>query len=657
MWNCVGDETEPAPIVPARSERLSVQSSRRRPLVDDVELPAHQTLSRKSPGDLSSTQVGRRPRAASSPASKKVPSPKRECTHGEPQDFEGGLAGEGRRSPSSRRCCAKTLEPTSGTPLHIAVWLADKERIDELLDAGAAVDELDERGTPLMLAVELLPRAREYEEILVHLLHHGADPRLRSAAGWSPVDEAVSQGDQRIVQLLFEEARRGVQQRWEARLSFLVRSLEALPDFDCSLRWEFESPVVPMLHKIAPSDVWRIKKRGTSLRLDSTLASWKRFRFNKRRDLTTLFRGAHCSFEDGSAKPSLCLLNHTKHTVVDITEGIDQDETSAIVEDLLAGDCVQWDMQVKNVEVAETMNWLGQSAPPVDLNGWVATKFDVRGSVGVFVRRKGKKSNSSTFEEYFGCPLPADVCLPELRQEFARETTHRVATDSGRSDSTEGGHLTTNFELGGWADYLRDVPHDIDEISTTSEVLSQWSEPELRGDTRLGKGTNGPHPRSLSVGSTVSAGLSPGGRRSARQGTDRIGRSTRTVSASVWLAANFAIPMQQFLPVLEALSVEHDAMRRLLDLLRSQSVQTAAERVHRAKCVSGDTGHVFPVKVSVPLNMAVRATVHCESFTLHGLTDEADFQIPNNYTWTARSEAQKTLSRTRKRALLAHLAL
>jgi hypothetical protein len=518
-------------------------------------------------------------------------------------------------------------------------------------DANAALPDL---STPLMLAVELLPRVREYEEILVHLLHHGADPRLRSAAGWSPVDEAVSQGDQRIVQLLFEEARRGVQQRWEARLSFLVRSLEALPDFDCSLRWEFESPVVPMLHKIAPSDVWRIKKRGTSLRLDSTLASWKRFRFNKRRDLTTLFRGAHCSFEDGSAKPSLCLLNHTKHTVVDITEGIDQDETSAIVEDLLAGDCVQWDMQVKNVEVAETMNWLGQSAPPVDLNGWVATKFDVRGSVGVCVRRKGKKSNSATFEEYFGCPLPADVCLPELRQEFTRET-HRVVTDSGTAAE---GSSTQNLELGGWADYLRDVPHDVDELSTTSEVLSQWSEPDLRGETRSGRGSSGPHPRSVSAGSTISAGpLSPERRSAARTGTDRIGRTTRTVSASVWLAGNFAISMQQFLPVLEAMYAENAAVRRLLEILRSQRVQTAAERMHRARGLSGDAGHVFPVKVSVPLNMAVRATVHCESFTLRGLTNEADFQVPSNYTWTARSEAQKTLSRTRKRALLAHLAL
>merc|ERR1711959_334151 len=67
-------------------------------------------------------------------------------------------------------------------------------------------------------------------------------------------------------------------------------------------------------------------------------------------------------------------------------------------------------------------------------------------------------------------------------------------------------------------------------------------------------------------------------RGSKKEVGDKIGKTTQRVSASVWLANDFPIPLQQFLPVLEALSTEHEAMRRLKELLSSQGFQNAAER-------------------------------------------------------------------------------
>merc|ERR1712003_283993 len=99
---------------------------------------------------------------------------------------------------------------------------------------------------------------------------------------------------------------------------------------------------------------------------------------------------------------------------------------------------------------------------------------------------------------------------------------------------------------------------------------------------------------------------------------DKLGKSTRNVSASVWLATDFVVSLQQFLPVLEALSAEHEAMHRLRELLSSKSMLEAAERARKGSVSTGGTGggHVFPAKVSVPLNLAVRALAHFELFEL-----------------------------------------
>mmetsp|Transcript_22827 Transcript_22827/g.53350 ORF Transcript_22827/g.53350 Transcript_22827/m.53350 type:complete len:669 (+) Transcript_22827:383-2389(+) len=598
------------------------------------------------------------------------------------QELASGTSTSSRSPPkpltstsSPPKANQEVQEPTT---LHMAVWLADTKRIAELLEAQADVNQVDNRGaTPLMLAAELLPRAKEYEAVLQKLLDNGADPLLRSSTGWSPIDEAVSRGETEIVQRLFEAAQRSQRQRWEVRLQAIVKSLQSLPDFDCTLRWEFESPVVPLLNKFAPSDVWRLRKRGMCLRLDSTLASWKRFRFNKRRELTTLFQA---NGEGGS--PRLYQLNHSKQTVVDITEGLDDREQNAIVADLVAGDCVQWDMQVNSLEVADATTWLGQIAAPVDIHGWTASRFDVKGTVGVVMRKKGNRRAYSTFEEYFGQPLPSNACLPELRQEFSKQPVEmeKVLKVAAHSDGWEE-NLVEYFNK-----QVEDMTEDFnDEISTTSEVLKGWPDPVCHraGDDETQPFAPGNGSWSLSrdrsrTSSLPSVGSAQGNRKRSvgsnpqnqkkpapQPASDKIGRTTQSVSASVWLATDFAIPMQQFFSVLEALSAEHEAIRRMKELISSQSVKDAADRAQKATSKASGNGaagsavHVFPVKVSVPVNLALRAIVHCEAFETKqpGALSQDLFEVPGNYHLVPRCEAQKTLSRSKKRMLLANLAM
>jgi hypothetical protein len=608
--------------------------------------------------------------------------------------------------------------PIGSRQLHMAVWLADAPRVKELLEADANVNAVDDRGaTPLMLAVELLPRAREYEDVLHKLLEFEADPRARSAVGWSPLEEAASRGDERLVKTLFECTQHNLKLRWQDRLNAVVRSLQVLPDFECRIRWEFESPVLPLFNKIAPSDVLRLRKQGVSLRLDSTLASWKRFRLAKRRELTTLFSGEMGDAEQPTgtsssssagvkrAAPSLHQLNHTKKVVTDVTEGLDTEEAGAVVNDMVAGEAVQWDMKVDNLEVSEATTWLGQLAPPVEVNGWQATRFDVKGSLGVTVRKKGSRRNNATFEDYFGCPLPADACLPEFRQEFGgAQSPCKFAREN--SENSRGSNWSEYTEGSGWhaqkqIDYI--FPTDIDEVSTCSEVIDRWPDSsalpfndttsKMDGsgrrvdcDGRPGRpgGDMGPSPNAMrkriqgdisetssncsGTSATSSTGLLSGrkgsffSRSSKKEVGDKVGKTSHRVSASVWVANSFPIPLQQFLPILETLSTEHEAMRRLKELLDSQGLKDAFERARTAAEASegsGSTGHIFPVKVTVPLNLAVRGTVHFEAFEIRspGTFSKDIFQVPAGYTHELRKQASKTLNRSRKRMLLAQMSM
>eukprot|EP00435_Cladocopium_sp_Y103_P019407 s2980_g4.t1 len=185
-------------------------------------------------------------------------------------------------SEASDEICDEREQLQSGAvepELHAAVWLGDVETVQAMLERRADVNAEDVHGvSPLMLAVELMPRSQEYSHMVACLLSQGAQPRRRSSAGWSPLDEAVSRADVQLVRTLFDAAQKDLRRRWDVRLSSIAKSLQLLPDFECRIRWEFESPVIPWLSKIAPSDVILVRKRGSCLRLDSTLASWKRFR-------------------------------------------------------------------------------------------------------------------------------------------------------------------------------------------------------------------------------------------------------------------------------------------------------------------------------------------------------------------------------------------
>ena len=64
------------------------------------------------------------------------------------------------------------------------------------------------------------------------------------------------------------------------QLRLRLARLESLPDFQCTMTWSFDS-WIPLLGRMLPSDTYSIFKRGSSLRLDTTLLGMTGLRWER----------------------------------------------------------------------------------------------------------------------------------------------------------------------------------------------------------------------------------------------------------------------------------------------------------------------------------------------------------------------------------------
>ncbi|KAM6408093.1 ankyrin repeat domain-containing protein 13D isoform 1-T1 [Rhynochetos jubatus] len=176
--------------------------------------------------------------------------------------------------------------PADTFPLHRLVWHNRHQALDSALRSGTHDVELtDPRGrTPLELAVSLghLESARV-------LLRHNANVGRENAHGWTVLQEAVSTGDPEMVQLVLQYRDYQRATRRLAGIPELLSKLRRASDFYVEMKWEFTS-WVPLVSKVCPSDVYRVWKRGESLRVDTTLLGFEHMTWQRGRR-SYIFKG------------------------------------------------------------------------------------------------------------------------------------------------------------------------------------------------------------------------------------------------------------------------------------------------------------------------------------------------------------------------------
>ncbi|XP_069047464.1 ankyrin repeat domain-containing protein 13D [Lepisosteus oculatus] len=171
-------------------------------------------------------------------------------------------------------------------PLHYFVWYNQYIELDRELQKNKHDKEaVDPRGrTPLQLAVSL-----GHLESTRVLLRHKADPTQHTAQGWTVLQEAVSTGDPELVQLVlqYRDNKRATERL--AGIPELLSKLRKARDFYVEMKWEFTS-WVPLVSKVCPSDVYRVWKSGSSLRVDTTLLGFEHMTWLKGRR-SYIFKG------------------------------------------------------------------------------------------------------------------------------------------------------------------------------------------------------------------------------------------------------------------------------------------------------------------------------------------------------------------------------
>lgn len=253
--------------------------------------------------------------------------------------------------------------------LHKAVFSNDIRKLSALIRS-KDVSERDKHGnTPLHLAV-MLGR----KECVQLLLAHGAPVKVKNNKGWSPLAEAVSYGDRQTISSLVRKLKQQARDQMEERRPNLVKALNQIGDFYMELKWDFQS-WVPLVSRILPSDICKIYKKGSSIRLDTTLVDFNDMRW-ERGDIGFLFNG------DGKPSESLVVLDNRSK----LYQKVRYEETEMEIEDevdiLMSSDIMAAQMSTKSISFARAQSgWIFREDKKEMVGSFQAEFYTINGMV------------------------------------------------------------------------------------------------------------------------------------------------------------------------------------------------------------------------------------------------------------------------------------
>lgn len=107
--------------------------------------------------------------------------------------------------------------------------------------------------------------------------------------GWSVAQEAVSAGDPDILTSIISFRDLMRQKNRSIQVPELLEKLKNSPDFYVEMKWEFSS-WIPLMTRVCPSDTYKVYKRGSFVRIDTTLIGFDNTSW-QRGNRTYLFKG------------------------------------------------------------------------------------------------------------------------------------------------------------------------------------------------------------------------------------------------------------------------------------------------------------------------------------------------------------------------------
>ena len=455
----------------------------------------------------------------------------------------------------------------------------------------AVIDRRDVPGreTPLHLAVRM--RDPVSAEILMSA---GADWSLQNENGWSALQEAVCTREEAIAMIIARHYQPLAWAKWCRRLPRITASASRIRDFYMEITFHFESSVIPFISRIAPSDTYRIWKRGSNLRADMTLAGFDGFRI-QRSDQTFLFLGEGYASEDGKVllpPGSLIVLSHKEKEVTNALEGAGTQPTEAEVAHEVAH-MSQTNMYRPGIDVTQAdlvpqSNWRRQERTET-VGSWKAKVYDM---MHVMVSVKSRRvPGAMTDEELFAVDEDRtangaendgfeDVLTAEERKQLdsalrmgnseAAEDEENDVDDHGSGGEANGAPLKEKKGWFGWNKKGAKPGHDGGGAEETTAKVKKGSKlaPEEK-EKEKGKSQRS---------STLSDNNSKEDAGDGKKGKDKGGAKKKKNESEykkglrpvLWLTPDFPLKTEELLPLLDILANKVKAVRRLRELLTTK---------------------------------------------------------------------------------------
>ncbi|XVE84776.1 hypothetical protein DITRI_Ditri17bG0039700 [Diplodiscus trichospermus] len=536
--------------------------------------------------------------------------------------------------------------PRLGNPAEIrteAAALAEEEKADGI---SAVIDRRDvpNRDSPLHLAVKLSD-----ETAVEMLMAAGVNWCLRNEQGWTAVEEAICNRDEAIAMIIFRHYKTRVWEKWRRRLPRFLGTMGRMRDFYMEITFHFESSVIPFISRIAPSDTYKIWKRGANLRADFTLAGFDGFRI-QRADKSILVLGD--GSEDGKAPPgSLCMISH-KGKEVRMANALDGGGSQATEEKvrqevvaMSRKDISRPGIDVTQAVLSPQLTWRRQEKAEM-VGAWKAKVYDMHNVVFSIKSRTVPGATTASSEN----ESESEELDKILTEDERRQLELALKSDSSEMSNENGddivGHHHSCYES-------REI--SIEESNgyknrETKQKKKGWFSGQRRQSKHDAQRKTVPPRNSLCVDEKVSEDSSISTSMSSESGNQRNERK-KGLKPILWLSPNFPLKTEELLPLLDILAHKVAAIRRLRELLVT-------------KLPPG----TFPVKVAIPVVPTIKVLVTFTKFEELQPLDEFltppssptagrespprysynkvenvddPFAIPPDYTWITREAKKK----------------
>lgn len=513
-----------------------------------------------------------------------------------------------------------------------SISLAEEAKADAI---SAVIDRRDvpNRDTPLHIAVKLGD-----ETAAEMLMLAGADWSLQNEQGWSALQEAICSREEGIARIIVRHYQPLAWAKWCRRLPRLIATMRRMRDFYMEITFNFESSVIPFISRIAPSDTYKIWKRGANLRADMTLAGFDGFRI-QRSDQSVLFLGD--GSEDGKIPPgSLCMISHKDKEIMNALDGAGAPATEAEVTHEVAA-MSQTNIFRPGIDVTEAvlipqLTWRRQERTEM-VGAWKTKVYDMH---NVVVSIKSRRvPGAMTDDEFFNSCNENETESEELDEILTEDERKQLEAalkmDSSDSNNENGEgiipHRHSCYEQ-------RDIPVEDANGYCNGEKRQEkkgWFSGWRKRDSKSEAEKKIVPPRSsLCVESSASLlDESPSriqnkpGRHSMEIAIKREeyhehrrARETRASSSTssdsgnrrketreneykkglrpvLWLSPDFPLQTEELLPLLDILANKVKAIRRLRELLTTKLPK-----------------ETFPVKVAIPVVPTIRVLVTFTKF-------------------------------------------